>query len=125
VNKLNKKIELVKRAILDPNITVGMCIQCYDKQVAVGYVMQKGKEKSDESYWKTMTVEDYRAVKKWALKHHAEKKYELLFALIDCGICKRQIDWGCSHVVKLIVDECSGKLVEGFNQNEKQRGCVK
>ena len=114
-------IDIVMRAMLEEHtrvaFTQGSIFKSADGRKGMNYSVElmfhnSNKENRYDYGW--MSIEDYRELKKWALKQasYVFDKYCEEFAMTDCTICQKEIDFKCRFIAKRLVGECNGKVNE-------------
>jgi len=110
-------IDVVRKAILENNVTItftqGRIFKSVDGRKGLNYTIQRSYNGQQGRYdYGWLSIEEYRGLKKWAYEKNVFDKYCEEFAMTDCTICSKEIDFKCRFVAKRIVGECRGKIHE-------------
>ena len=85
-------------------------------RVLQGYTPESGQEAikkiQAEATKEIFSTPEYKELKKWAMKKNIFDDYCEEFAMTDCTICQKEIDFKCRLIAKRIVGECRGKIHE-------------
>ena len=80
-------------------------------QCRVDYKISREKQSVHSDHpW--ISADEYKELKKWAMKKNIFDDYCEEFAMTDCTICQKEIDFKCRLIAKRIVGECRGKIHE-------------
>jgi hypothetical protein len=112
-------IDIVRKAILEDNATVtftqGSIFKSHDGKTGLDYTIEyryhdRNQQNRYEYGW--ISLEEYRWLKKWVFEKNMFDKYCEEFAMTDCTICSKEIDFKCRFIAKRVVGECKGKIHE-------------
>ena len=112
-------IDIVKKAVLEENtrltFTQRSIFKSNDGRKGLNYSIEhrypdRNQQNRYEYGW--LSIDEYRGLKKWALEKNLFDKYCEEFAMTDCTICGKEIDFKCRFVAKRVVGECQGKIHE-------------